>query len=202
MERWRDGESRQTIGLVNVEGKKKSAKSLPEVTIEDGSQKYRRIKKIGHGAFGEAFTVESLEKKKLYVMKIEKLETQMRRKRMDEVKALKKCDHPNIVQYIDHFLDCENSNIVMEYCSGGDLAAFIKKEGSVPQDKSHQWIKDLARGMQYVQRQKIVHRDLKPENIFICSLKSLKIGDFGLARCFDRYIKANSFMANQITTKN
>ena len=187
MERWRDGESRQTIGLVNVEGKKKSAKSLPEVTIEDGSQKYRRIKKIGHGAFGEAFTVESLEKKKLYVMKIEKLETQMRRKRMDEVKALKKCDHPNIVQYIDHFLDCENSNIVMEYCSGGDLAAFIKKEGSVPQDKSNKWIRDLARGMQYVQRQKIVHRDLKPENIFICSLKSLKIGDFGLARCFDRY---------------
>ena len=120
-------------------------------------------------------------------MKIEKLETQMRRKRMDEVKALKKCQHPNIVQYIDHFLDSEYSNIVMEYCPGGDLAAFMKREGPVPQDKAHQWIMDLARGMQYVQRKKIVHRDLKPENIFICSLQSLKIGDFGLARCFDRY---------------
>ena len=152
----------------------------------DESQKYRKIKKIGHGAFGEAFTVESLENKKLYVMKKEKLDTQMRRKRMDEVKALKKCDHPNIVQYIDNFLDSENSNIVMEYCSGGDLAAFMKK-GPVPQEKSHQWIMDLAQGMQYIQKQRIVHRDLKPENIFICSLQSLKIGDFGLARCFDRY---------------
>ena len=148
---------------------------------------YQKIEKIGHGAFGEAFTVERLENKKLYVMKIEKLETQMRRKRMDEVKALKKCQHPNIVQYIDHFLDFENSNIVMEYCPGGDLAAFMKREGSVPRDKAHQWIMDLARGMQYVQAEKIVHRDLKPENIFICSLQSLKIGDFGLARCFDRY---------------
>ena len=106
---------------------------------------------------------------------------------MDEVKALKKCDHPNIVQYIDHFLDSENSNIVMEYCSGGDLAAFMKNIPKVPQEKVHLWIMDLARGMQYIQKQRIVHRDLKPENIFISSLQSLKIGDFGLARCFDRY---------------
>ena len=106
---------------------------------------------------------------------------------MDEVKALKKCNHPNIVQYIDYFFDLENSNLIMEYCSGGDLAAFLKKEGSIPQDKSHQWIMDLARGMQYLQSMRIVHRDLKPENIFICALGCLKIGDFGFARCFDRY---------------
>ena len=161
-------------------------KPLLEGSIKDGSKKYKIIKKIGHGAFGEAFTVESRENKKLYVMKKEKLETQMRRKRMDEVKALKKCDHPNIVQYIDHFLDTENSNIVMEYCSGGDLATFMKK-GPVPQDSHQQWIMDIALGMQYIQKQRIVHRDLKPEKIFISSLQSLKIGDFGLARCFDRY---------------
>ena len=184
-----ESESRQTIGLVNVESTEYFAKPLPEpeVAIEGGSQKYRKIKKIGHGAFGEAFTVENLENKKLYVMKKEKLETQMRRKRLDEVKALKKCDHPNVVLYHDHFLDSENSNIVMEYCSGGDLAAFMKKTPKIPQEKSHKWIMDLARGMQYIQKQRIVHRDLKPENIFICKNENLKIGDFGLARCFDRY---------------
>ena len=111
----------------------------------------------------------------------------MRRKRMDEVKALKKCDHPNIVQYIEHFFDYENSNLIMEYCSGGDLAAFMKEVGSVPQDISQVWIVDLARGMQYLQSKRIVHRDLKPENIFISTVQSLKIGDFGLARCFERY---------------
>ena len=75
----------------------------------------------------------------------------------------------------------------MEYCPRGDLAVLLKKEGLIPQDKSYQWIMDLARGMQYLQSMRIVHRDLKPENIFICSLGCLKIGDFGLARCFDRY---------------
>ena len=68
-------------------------------------RKYYKIKKIGHGAFGEAFTVKSLDDgdDETFVMKTEKLETQMRRKRMDEIEALKKCHHPNIVQYIDHF---------------------------------------------------------------------------------------------------
>ena len=151
-------------------------------------QKYRKIKKIGHGSFGEAFTVESYENGKMFVLKTEKLDTQMRRKRVDEVKALKKCDHPNIVQYIEHSFDSENSNIIMEYCSEGDLAAFMKKEGFVPQNITHAWIVDLARGMQYLQSKRIVHRDLKPENIFISSGISLKIGDFGLARVFEMYL--------------
>ena len=42
-------------------------------------------------------------------------------------------------------------------CSGRDLAAFLKKEGSIPQDKSHQSIMDLARGMQHLQSMMIVH---------------------------------------------
>ena len=148
---------------------------------------YKKVKKIGHGAYGEAFTVLSLEDEKIYVMKTEKLETQMRRKRQDEVKALRKCHHPSIVQYVDHFFDLENSNLIMEYCSGGDLAAFMKKERNLSPEKSKSWIMDLARGMQYLQSKRIVHRDLKPENIFICSLGKLKIGDFGLARCLNRY---------------
>ena len=160
-----------------------------DIAITTISEKYRKIKKIGHGAFGEAFTVESYENGKTFVLKTEKLDTQMRRKRVDEVKALKKCDHPNIVQYIEHSFDSENSNIIMEFCSGGDLAAFMKEEGSVPQSLCHAWLVDLAGGMEYLQSKRIVHRDLKPENIFISSvqnLKSLKIGDFGLARCFER----------------
>ena len=87
-------------------------------------EKYRKIKKIGHGSFGEAFTVESYENGKMFVLKTEKLDSQMRRKRVDEVKALKKCDHPNIVQYIEHSFDSENSNIIMEYCSEGDLGGY------------------------------------------------------------------------------
>ena len=55
-------------------------------------QKYKKIKKIGHGAFGEAFTVKCFSNCNTFVLKIEKLETQMRRKRVDEIKALKKCN--------------------------------------------------------------------------------------------------------------
>lgn len=44
-----------------------------------------------------------------------------------EVDTLKKCKHPNIVQYIDHFITDEMRliHIVLEYMGGGDLHNFL-----------------------------------------------------------------------------
>jgi NIMA (never in mitosis gene a)-related kinase len=51
-----------------------------------------------------------------------------RRQMVNEVNILNKLRHPNIVRYhervIDH--DLRTIYIIMEYCSGGDLAAVIK----------------------------------------------------------------------------
>ena len=41
----------------------------------------------------------------------------------------------------------------------------------------------------------MIHRDLKPENIFLDDQKTVKIGDFGLARQYD------SIMLSQSPTK-
>lgn len=42
----------------------------------------------------------------------------------------------------------------------------------------------LARGLEFIAREKVVHRDIKPDNIFIKkegNHKIFKIGDFGFA---------------------
>ena len=158
------------------------------VTEVSENNNYEKIEKIGHGAFGEAFTVLRRQDKKIFVMKTEKVEAQMRRKRQDEVKALKKCQHPNIVSYEDSFFEDGYSHIIMEYCKEGDLATFFKKDGKVQIAMACSFILNLAHGMEYLQKKRIVHRDLKPENIFICYQYSyvLKIGGFGFARCMER----------------
>jgi len=45
----------------------------------------------------------------------------------NEIQLLKTLKHPNIVIYIDQFMDDkENINIVMKFCEGGDLYKRIR----------------------------------------------------------------------------
>lgn len=81
--------------------------------------------------------------------------------------------------------------LIYIFCSG-DLGKVIEnhKSSETPfQEKILlEWCFELASAMNHMKKLKIIHRDLKPANIFISWLNKLKIGDFGLARCLDRFV--------------
>ena len=125
---------------------------------------YEKKDLIGRGAFGEALTVKRLSDGAMFIMKKEKILIAQieKRKRKDEVNALKKCDHPHIVKYVDDFIDESYSRIVMEYCTEGDVGDFLKRQkGNLLSTQALLiWAMDLASGMAYLKTQRIVHRDL------------------------------------------
>ena len=45
-----------------------------------------------------------------------------------EVEILKQCRHESIVCYIEDFYEDNKILIIMEFCSGGDLAKFIDEQ--------------------------------------------------------------------------
>ena len=85
-----------------------------------------------------------------------------RRRRKDEVNALRRCSHQNIVRYFDDFINENFSKIIMEYCSEGDLQRYLRAQQGALLSTSwvHNWTSDLAAGMVYLKAKKIVHRDL------------------------------------------
>ena len=117
---------------------------------------------IGKGSFGEAFIVKRRSDGEIFIMKREQIDQIGKRKRKDEVNALKKCSHKNIVRYVDDFIGDHYSRIIMEYCDEGDLQNFLKDQNGNLLSKSvvHDWTSDLASGMVYLKAMKIVHRDL------------------------------------------
>ena len=126
---------------------------------------YEKKELIGRGAFGEALTVKRLSDGAMFIMKEEKIlieQIEKKRKRKDEVNALKKCDHPHIVKYVDDFIDESYSRIVMEYCTEGDVGDFLRgQQGNLLSTQAVlNWAMDLASGMAYLKTQRIVHRDL------------------------------------------
>jgi calcium-dependent protein kinase len=139
--------------------------------------------KLGEGAYGCVF--KAFHKKTKMVRAVKAI----KRKHVDgisfnnEIEILKSVDHPNIIKLFECFYDNSYFYMIEEYCSGGDLYDYIKKQRNFSEKKAASVINQLFSATNHLHSKKIVHRDLKPENIvFIETLTNdifIKIIDFG-----------------------
>eukprot|EP01065_Artemidia_motanka_P042141 TRINITY_DN5598_c0_g1_i2.p1 TRINITY_DN5598_c0_g1~~TRINITY_DN5598_c0_g1_i2.p1 ORF type:complete len:598 (+),score=89.40 TRINITY_DN5598_c0_g1_i2:108-1796(+) len=156
--------------------------------------KYRRAQCIGAGSFGQVYLADGIEEEGgipgRHVVKsvyIRDLPDQELLTAVNEVQVLKLLQHANVVRYHDHFVDSDGFlNIVMEYCSEGDLAQLIErvKESGGFFTEAQVAFKafQLLQAMKYIHSIDIIHRDLKPANIFLTRDHTLKIADFGISK--------------------
>ena len=156
--------------------------------------KYKKIKKLGQGAFGAAYEVSDINDNQKYVIK----EIQMKEASKQEIDELVKeanilstINNENIVKYYESFIENDTFNIVMEYCEGSDLQKYInehkKNNTKIDEKQIYKFIKDICNGLIDIHSKKLIHRDLKPANIFLTKDLKIKIGDFGLARQLNSY---------------
>ena len=154
------------------------------------SQNYQKIKFLARGSFGDAFIVKPkniADQNQEFILKEILCSERDVFKRKDEIEFLKKCRNESIVSYIEDYYEESKLLIIMEFCSGGDLAEFIEAQTQfLPEDFIIKWALQLTSGVCYIHKMKIIHRDLKPANIFLSSDKKLKIGDFGVAKGLDK----------------
>ena len=103
---------------------------------------------------------------------------------MNEAKILKDLDSPYIVKFYDSFTDKTVLNIIMEYCSGGDIASFIKGQMGKPVKEETIWrfSIQIMIGLKDLHQKKFLHRDIKALNVFLNADKQIRIGDLGVAK--------------------
>lgn len=102
-----------------------------------------------------------------------------------ELVALGKLQHPNIVVAHDARVAGGVYFMVMEYVPGMDLSKFVKKHGNLPVATAVNYLIQAAEGLDCAHDHGIVHRDVKPQNLMITPEGKVKVFDLGLARLHD-----------------
>ena len=91
-----------------------------------------------------------------------------------------KLSHSHIVQVYDVGEISNHYYIAMEFLSGGDLSARLKK-GMSAKEAIHV-IKQIASALDFAHRKNIIHRDLKPDNVMFREDEAAVLTDFGIAK--------------------
>jgi serine/threonine protein kinase len=101
-----------------------------------------------------------------------------------EAEAAAGVGHPHVVQVFEAGAWAGQPYLVLEYCSGGNLADQLQ---GVPLSKGRAATvaEMLARAVQAAHDRGVVHRDLKPQNVLLAADGSPKVADFGLAKLVD-----------------
>lgn len=102
------------------------------------------------------------------------------RMRVDLVKRLidivKRLEHSNIIRYYGHLLKENTYSILIEYISGGTLAACVASYGKFPSSMVSNFVRQILQGLAYLHHEGIIHRDLTANKIFLASDGTCKIG--------------------------
>lgn len=148
---------------------------------------YEILNKIGSGSFGVVHKVRSRQDKQIYVLKqvdVSKLSPVQRKQAESEANILRELRSPYIVKYFFSFLEKGTLNIVMEFCSGGDLDRYIRGMMGRPMKEEHIWkfFIQMCVGLRDIHHKRVLHRDIKAQNIFLTQDENIRIGDLGVAR--------------------
>jgi serine/threonine protein kinase len=166
-----------------------------EGTTIDG--RYLVEKKLRHGGMGQVYLArdQGLHHRRVVIKVLLQASLEdpyVLKKFRQEVEALARIDHPNIVSVLGAGeLPGRKPYIVMQYVDGVTLRSLIPGEG-MELERAAVILKQLGAAVEDVHERGIFHRDLKPENILLQSFRGrpelVKIVDFGIAKVKDSVI--------------
>jgi len=150
---------------------------------------YRLGRLIGEGGMGKVYEATHEFMGRTVAIKVVNQElTADKTKAMrffQEIRALIKLDHPNIVTVFDAGRVHRSYYYAMELLPGPSLKDYVDKKKFLPEKEALSIIRQIARALGHAHANSVVHRDVKPENIMFDVHRVPKLTDFGIAMHHD-----------------
>jgi serine/threonine protein kinase len=160
---------------------------------------YRVLDRLGQGGLSQVFKAIHSDHDWIVALKVIKPEAlanhEGRQQFLQEMEAMARLEHPNIVQFCDVDQAGETFYFAMEYVEGIDLGKHVGLGGPLSVTEACDYVRQAALGLQHAHERNLVHRDIKPVNLFLTHPKTtarvvepaprqagtIKILDWGLA---------------------
>ncbi|CAE6351781.1 unnamed protein product [Rhizoctonia solani] len=175
----------------NVNQRAQLVTAYQELGKELVSEKIRVIgnytlgKVIGEGTYGKVrLGTHRLTQTRVAIKQIPKAHSaQLTR----EIHHHRRLHHRHVTQLFEIIATESSVWLVTELCAGGELFDYlVEKGGRLEEDEARRIIGELCLALDYVHREGAVHRDLKLENVLLDERCTVKLGDFGFTREYDK----------------
>jgi len=151
---------------------------------------YEQFERIGKGSYGTVYRVRKIGDEEgvnyaAKVMQISDFKQSDVKRIKEEIKIMKKLNHPDVMQLKDVFETKKKVVLIMDYCYGGHLLDRITRTTQYSEQTASRIVYRMAKVLKYLHRKGITHRDLKPENILFVNKSEnspIKVVDFGLSK--------------------
>ena len=140
-------------------------------------------KKLEQGTFGKVYKGK-LNGKKVAIKIIKK--DFLKKHRIDpnvEINILKKLKNKYVIRLLETFEDYFDVYHILEYVES-DLYKIIRRK-DLNETDALDYVKNITKGLIYLNFNNIAHFDIKPENILVDLNNNTKIADFGHAVIFE-----------------
>jgi serine/threonine protein kinase len=152
---------------------------------------YRLGRRIGEGGMGKVYeATHEFMGRSVAVKVIHQAYTSDKVKALrffQEIRALIKLDHPNIVTIFDAGRVHRSYYYAMELLPGPSLKDYIDTNKALPEKEALSIVRSVALALGNAHANSVVHRDVKPENIMFDKNKAPKLMDFGIAMHHDEH---------------
>ena len=132
---------------------------------------YTELEELGEGAYGVVKKVCLKENpdtvRAMKIIPKENIMEGQSQKLLDEIKILKKLEHPNIMKIYEYFDDSKNIYIVSEFCDQGDLLGKMNKLGSMSELVVKFLMGQILNAVSYLHDNDVFHGDIKLENVML-----------------------------------
>ena len=125
----------------------------------------------------------------------------LRKKFIEEAKAIFKMNHPNIVKVHDIFEENGTAYYVMDYIDGKSLGDIVKQRGPLPEVEAVCYIRQVADALKYVHSLNRLHLDIKPGNVMVDATGHAMLIDFGASKHYDMVSGENTSTLMGVNTK-